>query len=167
MMKLKLQLPDKVNQNDLFTVLKHGMAFREYNPEHSVDDKIIHESKTAKDVKDGEIKEGIDTTKKAEDLRREYTDNYVTSMNLHSLYIIDSKICQVEQRYVYQLVRMAFPKRNQMLCSTSYANGKLDVSPINLVDSYKKYKDEDMILRILERRGTQFAILGSEEIDNQ
>ena len=100
-----------MNQNDLFQVLKHGMAFREYNPDHSVDDEVVHRSKDGSSV--------IDTTKSAAELRKEYTENYVTSMNLHALYVIDSKISLIEQRYVFQLVRMAFPEGNQILCSTS------------------------------------------------
>ena len=77
-------ITSKVNQNDLFQVLKHGLAFREYNKNTSVDDEVFHENLGQNDE--------IETTKSAKKLRDFYMDNYVTKFNLHTLYVIDSKI---------------------------------------------------------------------------
>lgn len=89
---LKDKRIEKVQENHLFPVLKEELAFREYNPHMSVDNEIIHFSKNEEDHAK------CDTMVKAEQLRKEYMANYVTSMNLHTLYILDSKISKIEQR---------------------------------------------------------------------
>lgn len=133
-----------VNKEDICKILEKGMNYRDYN---SLDDHY-----NFKMNKDGSIN-GIDTADKN---KRTYIENYVTKMQMHCQYVIDSKINPKYPRLSFQLSKVVFTdsEKSNTLGVNSFLDGTMEIQKLHLMESFKKYHN-CILLRVLQREGSQ------------
>ena len=145
-------LKHNIDQDDICKIIHNGVKFRDSS---AFDNEIVHTADSP---------EHAQTTVSAESIKKKYVENYVTKLEFVMQYVIDSKINNKLQRICFQLVKYAFPEKDDtLICSHKEGQHKfMRLSDIEVIQ--QKYRN-NLILRVLKREGSHLNMVTEVKLE--